>query len=241
MAFPVTMLAATERGNMRASTASVRIEAAPAPDPTTCATPQQNSENDGVPVSFVALMSQCEALQCRYVSIFSIIDEGPTASVLLPPQWNLVAQDAFNGVVLWKRKIWSAPVERIDDPILADLIRQKQEELDREVTLLLDRESPRFLLGSTQIYGVVEPELRTLADEILSKSPPATHDDSSSGSLTAEGFAALAREELAFYQREQPEFAPEVQVRDDFARGLMVSRGALLIGASTRIDSRETR
>ena len=143
--------------------------------------------------------------------------------------------------VLWKRKIWSAPVERIDDPILADLIRQKQEELDREVTLLLDRESPRFLLGSTQIYGVVEPELRTLADEILSKSPPATHDDSSSGSLTAEGFAALAREELSFYQREHPEFAPEVQVRDDFARGLMVSRGALLIGASTRISKRRAQ
>jgi outer membrane protein assembly factor BamB len=37
--------------------------------------------------------------------IFSIVDEGPTASILLPSQWNLIAQDAFNGVVLWKREI----------------------------------------------------------------------------------------------------------------------------------------
>lgn len=37
--------------------------------------------------------------------IFYIFDEGPTASILLPPQWRLIARDAFNGTVLWKRTI----------------------------------------------------------------------------------------------------------------------------------------
>lgn len=37
--------------------------------------------------------------------LFSILDEAPAASVLLPPQWRLVARDAFNGVLLWKRPI----------------------------------------------------------------------------------------------------------------------------------------
>lgn len=37
--------------------------------------------------------------------IFYIADEGPTASVDLPSQWVLVARDAFNGVLLWKRPI----------------------------------------------------------------------------------------------------------------------------------------
>ena len=37
--------------------------------------------------------------------LFYIIDEAPIASILLPPQWTLVARDAFNGVVLWKRPI----------------------------------------------------------------------------------------------------------------------------------------
>ena len=37
--------------------------------------------------------------------IFTIIDEGPISSVYLPPQWNLVARDAFSGVLLWKHPI----------------------------------------------------------------------------------------------------------------------------------------
>jgi outer membrane protein assembly factor BamB len=37
--------------------------------------------------------------------IFYIVDEGPTASVALPSRWFLVARDAFNGVILWKRPV----------------------------------------------------------------------------------------------------------------------------------------
>jgi len=37
--------------------------------------------------------------------LFYIFDEGPTASVQLPSQWRLIARDAFNGIILWKRKI----------------------------------------------------------------------------------------------------------------------------------------
>lgn len=37
--------------------------------------------------------------------LFTIIDEGPTATVALPPRWSLIARDAFNGVVLWKKPV----------------------------------------------------------------------------------------------------------------------------------------
>ena len=37
--------------------------------------------------------------------IFYIMDEGPIASVKAPSVWMLVARDAFNGVLLWKKKI----------------------------------------------------------------------------------------------------------------------------------------
>ncbi len=37
--------------------------------------------------------------------IFYIVDEGAIASVALPAKWSLVARDAFNGVILWKRQI----------------------------------------------------------------------------------------------------------------------------------------
>ncbi len=37
--------------------------------------------------------------------LFYIFDEGPHNSILLPPEWRLIARDAFNGTVLWKRPI----------------------------------------------------------------------------------------------------------------------------------------
>ena len=37
--------------------------------------------------------------------VFYIVDEGPVASVNEPSQWMLVARDAFNGVLLWKKEI----------------------------------------------------------------------------------------------------------------------------------------
>ncbi len=39
--------------------------------------------------------------------LFSIQDEGPVASIVLPAKWFLVARDAMNGVILWKKPIES--------------------------------------------------------------------------------------------------------------------------------------
>ena len=37
--------------------------------------------------------------------IFYIFDEGPTAAIQLTPKWSLIARDAFNGTILWRRRI----------------------------------------------------------------------------------------------------------------------------------------
>ena len=37
--------------------------------------------------------------------IFYIADEAPIASIRHPPRWRLVARDAYNGILLWKRPI----------------------------------------------------------------------------------------------------------------------------------------
>ena len=37
--------------------------------------------------------------------LFYVVDEAPAASILLPANWKLVARDAFNGVLLWKKDI----------------------------------------------------------------------------------------------------------------------------------------
>src|SRR5439155_20435653 len=57
--------------------------------------------------------------------------------------------------VLLKRQLYSIPVERVEDPTLSYLFRQKQDELDRQITLLSDVDSPKFLQETLQAYGVV--------------------------------------------------------------------------------------
>lgn len=50
-------------------------------------------------------MSSVSAVVSAGGRLFQIIDEAPRASILIPPNWKLVARDAFNGIVLWKRDI----------------------------------------------------------------------------------------------------------------------------------------
>lgn len=50
-------------------------------------------------------MTSMSALVTSGGRIFYIFDEAPRVSILLKPQWNLVARDAFNGAILWKRQI----------------------------------------------------------------------------------------------------------------------------------------
>jgi outer membrane protein assembly factor BamB len=50
-------------------------------------------------------MSSVSALVSANGRIFYIFDEAPRASILLPSEWKLIARDAFNGTLLWKRDI----------------------------------------------------------------------------------------------------------------------------------------
>ncbi len=50
-------------------------------------------------------MSSVSALVSAEGRVFGIFDEGRYESPQLPPDWNLVARDAFNGTLLWKRPI----------------------------------------------------------------------------------------------------------------------------------------
>ena len=50
-------------------------------------------------------MSSVSAVVSANGRLFYIFDEAPRASILLPPKWRLIARDAFNGKLLWKRNI----------------------------------------------------------------------------------------------------------------------------------------
>ncbi|WP_197231242.1 outer membrane protein assembly factor BamB family protein [Novipirellula artificiosorum] len=55
-------------------------------------------------------MASMSALVSTGGRMFYIMDEGSRISIQLPPKWKLIARDAFNGSVLWKRDIenWQA-------------------------------------------------------------------------------------------------------------------------------------
>lgn len=140
----------------------------------------------------------------------------------------------FDPAIL-KRRLFEIPVERVEDPALAFLFREKQDEVAREITLLQDLGTSRFLHGSLQLHGEPTDELLREARDLLERVPPRSRDGRGGGTLGAEAFAQVAREEIARYRSRWPELRAGVEVRSDIASGLMVSRGNLLVGKDSQI------
>ncbi|MBI1352843.1 MAG: flavohemoglobin expression-modulating QEGLA motif protein [Acidobacteria bacterium] len=134
---------------------------------------------------------------------------------------------------LVKRELFKIPIERIEDPSMAELFREQQDELDRKVTMITDRETPRFLQESLQLYGEVDDDLLRLALQLLDRIPSRSREREG-GSLTTAEFATLAQKELSFLRSRFPGLRAKVEVRSDII-GLMVSRGNLLIGKDMKV------
>ncbi len=134
-----------------------------------------------------------------------------------------------------KRRLYRAPVERVEDPALAQLFREKQDELDRQITMLSDVNTARFIHGSLQLFGGVDARLEQLAEDLIERLPARTRDDSRSGYLDAAAFARRAEAEIDYYRRQLADVNAAVEIRHDIVSGLMVSHGSLLIGRNTRI------
>lgn len=137
-----------------------------------------------------------------------------------------------------KRKLFNLPIERVEDPTLARLFREKQEELDKRINMLRDRETPAYLYGSLQLHGPVSNRLLRLAERLLSRLPAHERDDTREGYVTAAQMAARAEAEIDSYRSRYAEFPKRVVLREDIPPGLMVSHDALLIGTHTRVPRR---
>ncbi len=133
-----------------------------------------------------------------------------------------------------KRKLYAISFEEIEDPTMAYLLRDKRIELDRQITLIEDRNTPRFLYESLQLFPPVEDALMSLAKEILdiSKIPSGTSDR-----LGAAEVKERAVNEIEYYREIYPEMTATVEIRKDTPPGMMVSHDKLLIGHNTRISA----
>jgi uncharacterized protein (TIGR02421 family) len=134
---------------------------------------------------------------------------------------------------IMKRRLYAVPVEKIEDPTLLYLFREKRDELDRKLTMLYDRDTPNFLHGSIQTYGSVSPELLETAQKMLKLMPAKDEEnigpDADTGTVTAEEFARRAEEEIAYYKAIYPSISAKVELREDIVSGAMVSGENFLI------------
>ena len=133
---------------------------------------------------------------------------------------------------LLKRRLYDIEAERVDDPALAELIQDKRGELDTQLTMVAERNTPAFRHSSHRLYGTVDDGLHGLAEELLAEvRPPGRWTGEW---VDAHGFRAAAERELAHYRALHPALANHVQIRRDVT-GLMVSAGNLLVGETTRL------
>lgn len=137
-----------------------------------------------------------------------------------------------------KRRLFDVPIEKIHDPLLADLFREKQEELDAQISLLRNVGAEPFVHSSQFLYGTVDDELVAMAGRILDRigpPHPCGEDDgaddgpASCDRVDARAFLARSREEIRRYREASDEFWGDVEIRDDIAAGLLVSKGTLCI------------
>ncbi|WP_018476389.1 flavohemoglobin expression-modulating QEGLA motif protein [Pontibacter roseus] len=134
---------------------------------------------------------------------------------------------------LLKRRLYNIPIEKVEDPTLAFLFRDKRHELDKMLTMLADRNTPDFLYSSLQLFGGVDEQLLKLAEGILAALPEPARDEDAPLIPVAE-FAALAEQEIAFLRSQYPPLDSGVDIRKDIV-GLIVSKGRLNIGTEAKI------
>jgi uncharacterized protein (TIGR02421 family) len=138
-----------------------------------------------------------------------------------------------------RRELFAVPIGEIGDPLLEELLREKQLEIERQLTLLELRGTKGFLQASLDLFGDADPELAAHAVRILEL--PLDGDGPASGErcIGAEELAALARIELGRYADVYRGFPTNVSIRDDIMAGIMVSGGAVRVSSHVRV--RESR
>jgi uncharacterized protein (TIGR02421 family) len=135
-----------------------------------------------------------------------------------------------------KKALFTVALDHFEDPVLTTLYREKQQELDLQLSLLAARETPRFVEFGRALYGPVEPGLLQVARTILDATKPARGKRKGDANDADVAFVERrARSMIKYYADGYDGFSASVEVRDDLPAGMMVSGGRLLISRHTTI------
>lgn len=166
--------------------------------------------------------------------------------VNLEDAWNTFAKSNFQKQPIFhyrhmpidpeliKRKLYDLPIEEITDPTIAFLFRDKRKEVDRMLTMMIDREKSDFVQSSIQVFGRVDDNLLDIARGLLVAIPLSAAQPEREKMKTDE-FVSLALQELGYLKEQYPDVNTEIRVRDD-VEGVLVSRGILHINKKFTIE-----
>jgi uncharacterized protein (TIGR02421 family) len=131
-----------------------------------------------------------------------------------------------------KKALFSVALDHFEDPVLTTLYREKQQELDVQLSLLAARETSRYVEFGRALYGPVEAGLLENATAILAETR-AGRDKGKSDDADVAFVEGRARAMISAYAGAYEGFSASVELRDDLPSGLMVSGGRLLISRNT--------
>jgi len=136
---------------------------------------------------------------------------------------------------LEKRKLYNIPIDKVDDPTIAFILRGKRLEIEKQLTMLEERGTKNFRFVGESLYGVINKQVLKEAKHIL-KTFPKREDRKSKKRFSCHEFAQHAQKELDYYNDKFPDLNLTLEIRNDVA-GIMVSKTKLLINDEISFDA----
>lgn len=137
---------------------------------------------------------------------------------------------------LLKRQLWNIRLDRIEDPTIQHLFREKRQELDIQISMLGNMNKPDFLYGSMQLFGKLDDDLLDTARGLLEIIPAHSREKRGKKQVASKAFAELAYAEIENYRQQFPDFKSQVILKNSIT-GLMVSQGNLLVGNGLKMSA----
>lgn len=137
-------------------------------------------------------------------------------------------------VAATKRALFSISLDHFEDPVLFRLYREKQQELDLQLSMLSLREERQFKEMGRALYGSVEPRLKQMANDILSVTARKGGRNETED-VDYRFVEKRAQTMIERYSGQSNAFSATIDIRDDLPAGLMVSNGRLLISRNTKM------
>ncbi len=167
------------------------------------------------------------------------LDEFERSGCVAPPKFRYRPLAVSPGDL--KRALYSINIGRIEDPSLEDLFREKQLEMDHQLTMLQCRNTPQFKEASRLLYGGLDDGLLSMARTVIEAARARQESETEPEPDELVGcheILAAANRTIDWYRGVCPEFNATAVLRDDTPPGLMVSGPRLLISRQTRMSAR---